>query len=292
MNPTILVTGATGNVGSEVVKLLRKKGIPFLAAVRKIREKNEIGLRPAECVEFDFLNSDTFRSAFAGIDSIFLIRPPALANPKKDMGPAIAAAKIAGVKRIVFISLLGVEKNPFVPHRTIEKMILRSGISYTFIRPSFFMQNLSTINAVDIKSSDEIFVPAGHGRTSFIDIRDIAAVASEALTKKCFENTALASTGGEALTYYELAAILTRVLGRPITYKNPSILHFFFTMRRRGLSVAFISVMIAIYTANKLGLADSVTTDVEKCLGRKPIQFEQFAQDYSDFWIGGGPTAL
>ncbi len=285
MNASILVTGATGNVGSEVVQILRSKGVAFRAAVQ-IGKENATGLHETECVHFDFLDSSTFGAAFTGVKSIFLMRPPALANPKKDMAPAIEAANKAGVRNIVFMSLLGAEKNQVLPHRKIENLIAASGMNFTFLRPSFFMQNLSSINAPEITTLNEILVPAGRGRTSVIDVRDIAAVAVEVLTQEGFENTALALTGGEALTYYELAEILTRVLGRPITYKNPSILRFILAMRKRGFNGAFVAVMTAIYTVNKLGLAASVTPDVERVLRRKPILFEQFATDYRDTWIG------
>ena len=148
------------------------------------------------------------------------------------------------------------------------------------------MQNLSSINAPDIVRSNEILVPAGQGRTSFIDVRDIAAVAAKVLTEDGYKNSSLALTGGKALTYFEIAAILTRVLGRPITYTNPSILRFIVAMRTRGLNSAVIAVMTAIYTVNKFGLAATVTPDVERVLHRQPILFEQFAADYRETWIG------
>ena len=106
------------------------------------------------------------------------------------------------------------------------------------------------------------------------------------LTNQGFENTALALTGSAAVTYSELAEILSRVLGRPIAFRKPSILRFILAMRKRGFTSAFIAVMALIYTVNKLGLAAAVTADVERVLRRKPILFEQFATDYRDTWIG------
>ena len=281
----ILVTGATGTVGSEVVKLLRAQNVSFRAAVRSVRDTNANGLDESACVSFDFLDARTFGPAFDGVTCMFLMRPPALANPKKDMAPAIEAARKAGVRKIVFMSLFGAETIPLLPHRTIERLIVTSHMDYTFLRPSFFMQNLSGMNAPDILRLNEILVPAGQGRTSFIDVRDIAAVAAKVLTEDGYKNSSLTLTGSQALTYFEIADILTRVLGRPITYTNPSILRFIVAMRARGLNNAVIAVMTAIYTVNTLGLAASVTPDVERVLHRQPILFEQFAIDYREAWI-------
>ena len=131
MNATILVTGATGNVGSEVVKALREKGLLFRAALWKIAEVKTFGLKAEESVHFDFLDSSTYEEAFKGVNAMFLIRPPALANPEKEMVPAISAAQEAGVSHIVLMSLLGAKNNLFVPHRKIEYLIRASGLSYT-----------------------------------------------------------------------------------------------------------------------------------------------------------------
>jgi uncharacterized protein YbjT (DUF2867 family) len=118
------------------------------------------------CVAFDFLQPETYAAAFAGQRAVFLIRPPTISDVKRYINPAVDAAVQAGVAHIVFLSLLGVEKNAFVPHHKIEAHLLASGIAYTFLRASFFMQNLSTTHREDIARHDENFVPAGHGKMS------------------------------------------------------------------------------------------------------------------------------
>lgn len=265
--------------------MLNQAGAPFRAAIRSVGDEKILGLRVEDCVHFDFLDPRTYGPTFEGIRTVFLVRPPNLANPKEEIEPAILHAQSAGVRHIVFLSLLGAEKNPFVPHHKIENLILASGIPYTFLRPSFFMQNLSTIHANEIKRINEILVPAGSGKTSFIDIRDVAAVAVVALTKESLKNKALTLTGPAALSYLEVAAILTRELGRPIAYKSPSILRFIRAMRKRRLNWPYIGVMSAIYAINRVGLAAKVTPDVGRILGREPICFKQFARDYRDVWL-------
>ena len=238
-----------------------------------------------EYTEFDFTQPSTFVSAFQGVKRVFLMRPPALSQVKTYMYPAIDSAIASGVEQIVFLSILGAESNPIVPHAKVEKYIQSVGIPYTFLRASFFMQNLSTTHRQDIQERNEIFLPAGKGKTSFIDVRDIAAVAVKALTESGHSDRAYSLTGSEALDYYQVAEIFTEVLGKPILYKNPSILKFAISMYKRGLEPQFIAVMIGIYTTAKLGFAGKLTTDTQEILQRAPISMRQFVEDYRGCWV-------
>ncbi len=278
--PRILVTGATGNVGSAILALLVAAGAPVLAAVRSEDTKVPSG---AKAVRFDFLDPGTF-TAFQGVERVFLMRPPAMGNARRDLGPAIAAMKAAGVQQVVFLSLLGAERNPVVPHRAVEQLLLESGMDWVFLRPSFFMQNLSTTHRDDIKDRNDVFVPAGKGRTSFIDVRDLAAVGAKALLEG-HRNVAYPLTGDEALSYAEVAHELSLALNRTITYSDPSALRFYRAWRERGQPRAFVLVMLAIYTTAKLGLAAKITDDTRRLLGRPAITFRQFAQDERQAWI-------
>ncbi|MEK4736884.1 MULTISPECIES: SDR family oxidoreductase [Bacillus] len=272
----ILVTGATGNVGGEVVKgLIQRKAI-FKVATRR---------REAEGVYFDFENRSSVKTALKGVTKLFLIRPPHLADAKKYFQPVIDAAKEIGVKQIVFLSLLGVEKNPIVPHAKIESIIKDSGIPYTFLRPSFFMQNLLSQHGDELRNEKIIEVPAGKGKTSFIDVRDIGEVAAKILTEEGHEFKAYALTGNEALTYYEVAAIISKTINKHIIYTNPSIFKFRKRMLQKGLNKEFIWVMIGIYTTAKLGLAKKVTSDLSNLLDRNPITMEKFVYDYKELFL-------
>lgn len=284
MPAPILVTGATGTVGAEVVSLLREKGRPFTAAVRDAEKaKMTLGADVA-CVRFDFKEPGTYGAAFDGVRKLFLVRPPALSNVRRDIAPALRAAQAAGIKEVVFLSIQGAERNPFLPHRQIEKRIEAAGLTHTFLRPSFFMQNLSTTHRAALQARAELFVPAGRGRTSFIDARDVAAVAARALVQKGHGNAAYELTGPEALSYYEVADVFTEVLGRPITYASPSLLAYALRMYRQGHPLGFVLVTTGIYAVVRFGGAARVTPEVERLLGRPATPLRTFVADYRGAW--------
>lgn len=276
----ILVTAATGNIGIFVVKELLKKGEQVKAAVRSLENNN----LDCEVVQFDFMNPATFNEALREVDRVFLVRPPQLANPKRDMRPFLEAVSAHNIMQVVFVSLLGVEKNPIVPHRKIEDMIREMKIPYTFLRPGFFMQNLSTTHQEEIRDRSEIFVPVAKAKTSFIDTRDIGAVAAHCLVEDKHINQSYTLTGDEAIDYYEVTEILSNVLERKIDYKNPGLLQFRRETIRRGIKKEFANVMTMLYLLTRMGTAKKITTDLEKLLGRKPISFKQFVNDHQKVW--------
>jgi uncharacterized protein YbjT (DUF2867 family) len=283
---SILVTGATGNVGQEVVRdLLRRSesqaGCHPIAATFDERDaaraRSLFGRIPT--VPFDFAKPETFAPAFAGVDKLFLMRPPQLADVARTLCPAIDAAQAAGVKHIVLLSLLGV--NPRVPHYQVEQKILASGLPYTFLRPSFFMQNLDTFYRDDIRVRDEIFVPAGKAKTSFIDVRDIGAVAGMALCEDGHLNRAYELTGSEALDYYEVAAMFSGAQGRRIRYTRPTPAEYAARQAALGVPEEFIQVMRMLYWTVRLGIGAKVTPELGELLGRPPITMAQYACDFA-----------
>jgi uncharacterized protein YbjT (DUF2867 family) len=281
----VLVIGATGNVGLEVVKELQKIGQPVRVAVHNLVKARELFKDGVEYAFFDFTLPATFEDTFKGVKRLFLMRPPNISNAQRDILPAIEAAKRAGVEQIVFLSLLGVENNKIVPHYKIEKLLEVAGINWTFLRAGFFMQNLDTTQRQDIKESNDIFVPAGRGKTSFIDVRDIGAVAALTLTQDGQLNKAYDLTGSEALDYYQIAEIFTQVLGRPVRYSKPSPVRFFWRWwRRRKTPLAFVLVMTVLYVTVALGRGGKISPQLNQILGRRPITMRQYVEDYKQVW--------
>jgi uncharacterized protein YbjT (DUF2867 family) len=286
MNGVILVTGATGNVGREVVAELLRAGRSVRVAVpaRELDAARERWGRAVEVVHFEFEEPTTFATAFDGVDGVFLMRPPHISAVKRIMDPAIRHAAERGGRHVVVLSVLGAGGNPLVPHHAMEKLIKRSGLPYTLLRPSFFMQNLSTQYREDIARRSEIYVPAGRGRTSFVDVRDIAAVVGRVMCQAEHFGHAYTLTGGEAHDYFEVAAILSEVLGRPVRYANPSPRRFRARLREQGTAADFIRVLRGIYLTARLGLAARVTAETELLLGRPPISLERFVRDHAPVW--------
>jgi uncharacterized protein YbjT (DUF2867 family) len=207
-----------------------------------------------------------------------------MADVAKSIKPLLDYATAHGVRHIAFLSLIGAEKNKVVPHAKIEALLLGGPAAYTLLRAGFFMQNLSTTHRQDIVEHDDVFVPAGKGKTAFVDTRDLAAVAALALTQAGHENKAYPLTGSESIDYFEVAAILSTVLSRPITYSDPSPLRFAARMRSRGEPWAYIAVTSAIYMTTRFGLAAPIHPELAQLLGRAPITFKEFARDEARVW--------
>jgi len=284
MKPEILVIGALGNVGSEVVKSLQKIGVPLRAAdlfPEKITDRFGAGV---EAVAFDFAKPETYPTTFSGIKKMFLLRPPQITNIQKMMVPALEAAKAAGVEHIVFLSLIGIEKNTVVPHYKVELWLQTSGLAFTFLRASFFMQNFNTVHRAEIRDQNMIEVPVSTAKSSFLDTRDIGAVAALALTESGHENQAYDLTGSEALDYYQVAELFSEKLGRKITYTNPSLLVFFIRLVRQGTKVIFAVIQTWLYNNTRKGMADTVTGEVKRLLGRDPTTLKQYIEDYKSSW--------
>lgn len=281
---TILITGASGNVGKAVAAALAAADV----AVRTAHRRADGGLGS---VVFDFTDPATPTAAFAGVDTMFLVRPPALANVKRDLLPAVAAARTAGVRNVVFLSLQGAERNRIVPHAHVESWLKTSGMSWTFLRPAFFHQNLSTTHAADIRDLNQIMVPAGGGATAFVDVEDVAAVAAAALLDRTrHSHRAWTITGTRTYTYSQIAETLTHELNRPIHYHRPGLLQYALHAHTAlAMPWAMVAVTTAIYTTARLGLAARLSDDVRTVLGREPIDFATFAHRERNAWA---PTNL
>lgn len=284
MNSNILVTGSTGNIGQYTAKTLYNKGAQVNCAVTSPDRARVFLDEGMKVIQFDFLDKTTYEVALEGVDRVFLIRPPMINNPG-DMYSFIDALKDSGIKHITFVSLLCVERNPFPPHYKIEKYIKSSNIPFTFLRPSFFMQNLNTAHLKDIKDNNDIFLPAGKAKVSFIDTRDIGeAAANVLLDPKKHQYKSYTLTGPEAVTYNEAANIFSEVLGRQITYSDPSIFKFRKTMIKNGVPKGFVNIMAILYLTTRFGMAKQVTHDLKELLEREPHSLKDYVKDHSHYW--------
>jgi len=278
----VLVTGATGNAGSKLVRVLVERGHKVRAGVRS-PEKASV-LTGAEIVPLDYARPETFAIALAGTESVFLVAPPLDPEAPGKLRPLIEAAQRAGVHQLVFLSAFGANHNEQAPLRIIEHAVMDSGISYVILRPNFFMENFSSgFLAPMIRQQGVIALAAGDGKTSFIACKDIAEVAAAAI-EQGLEKAELELTGPEALDHYEVAQIISEVSGRTVRYQPISEQEMLDGMRQAGLPEPALRYLAALYGAVRAGYAAPVTDTVTPVLGRPSTSFREFALESALAW--------
>ena len=279
----VLITGATGNVGLEILAALDKldHGLELFAGVRDTGDQDEKSSRPAaRKVKFDFTDLKTFLPALKGIDLLFLLRPPQISDVGKYFSPLIQSAKETSVKHIVFLSVQGVEKSKIIPHHKIEKLIVESEIRYTFLRPAYFMQNFTTTLRNDLVNKHRIYLPAGEAKFTIIDLKDLGAVAARIITAPQEHlNKSYALTNNEKLTFEEMADKLSHGLGRKIDYISPNLLQFFLTKKKEGMPTGFIFVMIMLHYLPRFQNTPKTTDCVKLITGRAAKTFYEFISE-------------
>jgi uncharacterized protein YbjT (DUF2867 family) len=273
----ILVTGASGTVGSEVVRALGERGARVRAGYRSRPQKLPAGV---ESVALDYERAETIRPALPGVETVFL-----LSNTVEPEKKVVDEIKRAGVKRIVKLSAFGAAEEAYSFarwHRAVERHIEASGLAWTFLRPNGFMQNVVNYMAETIRSQSAIYSSAADGAVSHIDARDIGAVGARVLTESGHEKKAYELTGPAGLTYGQIAEILSRVLGRTIRYVPISPEQYKQAAVGAGTPPGYADALVDLNRYYAEGKASRVTEAVRQIAGRDPIAFEQFARDHAD----------
>jgi len=287
LTETILITGATGTVGSEVVKQLSAKGenIIVKAAARSATDNTFENLNRVQVVQLDYDKPDSLAVALKGVDKLFLLTP-FQSNMVDLTSNLVSEAKKAKVKYIAKQSVMGADAEPGITpgrlHRQAEKIIEESGIPFTFLRPNFFMQNFVNYYSNLIRSQGAFYTPAGDAKVSFVDVRDIAAVAVKSLINDNQQKgSAYNITGGEALSYGQAAEILSKAVGKKINYVNVTDQDARKGMKDMSMDEWTIKSMIELFEITRAGYVSEISPIVEQVTGNKPITFSQFAKDYA-----------
>jgi len=278
---TYLVTGASGTVGSNIVKDLVAQGHQVRATTSR---KDATGKKGnVETVLVNLATGEGIAAALKGVDGAFLLAPPGYADQQKLLSPLVAEAKKQKTGKVVLMTAMGANAAD-TPFRRVEQELEASGLRYNIVRPNWFMQNFQTFWVHGINGDGKIALPAGTAKTSFIDTRDIAAVAVRLLTTNDQDNKAFDITGPESLTHAEVAEILSKETGRAIAYQDvdPDVLRK--GLLAGGVPADYTEFILVILDFLKQGYAERTTSEVKNLLGREPIRFAKYAKDSRSAW--------
>lgn len=273
----ILVVGASGTVGSELSRILVAQG----HTVVKTTSRQPTA---ADQVRLDLVSQAGLKAAFERIDCAFFLSPPGYVTQDALLAPLIDAAKAHGLQKVVMMTAMGADADEQSPLRKAERRLEASGLNYNIIRPNWFMQNFNTFWLPGIQTAGQIFLPVGAAKGSFIDARDIAAVAARLLTGAEFANRDFDLTGPRALNHSEVAAILTQVSGKVIGFTDITPEAMLQGLLAAGMPRDYSEFLVLILGYFRAGYAERTTESVQQITGQAPRSLEQYAKDYRASW--------
>lgn len=287
----ILVVGATGNTGRETVPRLLERGIAVRALSRDPERARALpGFGGAEIAAGDPARPETIEPAMQGVTKVFLIPPSGPGSDTSEQN-VIEAARRAGVRHIVKLSALCAD--PSAPSMALshnyraEEILKSSGVPYTILRPSSFMQNFLYYYSASIRGEGAVYQSLGEARMAIIDTRDIAEVAVKVLTSEGHEGKTYDLTGPEALTYAEAAEKLGAAIGRPVRYVDVPAAAYEQALVGFGLPPFVAAEVVNIYGRGpyREGKAGSVSSSVADLLGHPARSFSEFARDHAAYFL-------
>jgi uncharacterized protein YbjT (DUF2867 family) len=274
MTNKVLVLGANGNVGTPLIEALLAKGEHVKAASRTGQS-----IAGVEGAVFDLLEPLTYESVFDGVDRAYLMLPTGYTQSRELLTPLIEIAAKRKIK-VVMQSAFGVDADDSIPYRQAEIALEKSATPYVILRPNWFSDNFHTFWKTHIDQG-LITLPAGEGKTSFIDVRDIAACAASALTDDRFNGAAYDLTGPEALSYADAAEILSRAIGKPVTYKSIDDNSFIENLLGAGLPEDYAQFLASIFYPVREGWTSTVTDSVMQLTSHSPRPLNIYAKDHA-----------
>lgn len=280
----LLVTGATGNVGRVVLQRLIDSGFKPYAGVRDTQAaKARLELDCHYCV-FD-LEKELYPEKL--FDAVFLLRPPHLATSK----PFKSFLKsLSPVTKVVFLSVQGADKKTYLPHAKIEKLITELGLKHIFLRPSYFMENLTTTLWPELLRNKRIFLPSAGLKFNWIAISDIAEVAAIALTQE-LQTEALELCTDQQLGFQEIITLINALCGTRLSYESPSLFRFlaYSFKQRQGLS--FTLVMLLLHYLPRFSKGnEGIANDLEHVTGKPALSMEAFIRQSCQIFEQLKPT--
>ncbi|MFP4369273.1 MAG: NAD(P)H-binding protein [Candidatus Kapaibacterium sp.] len=283
MPDKVFVVGGTGNAGSEVAKKLASEGYIVLAASRNPGNVT-VWHKKIQPYEFDYNKPETYSDILKEMDYVFMHSPPAHPDNHKLMIPFIDKAIESGVKKIIFMSAMGVEFDENLPLRATEIHLEKSGSDYVVFRPNWFFQVFNSQYAGQINKTGRLMLPAGNAQISFIDTRDIAACTNAALKDNSLDNKAYTLTGPMPHSIDEVVKEISEVSGKNIQYKSAEADEFRQYLLEAGVPPESVDIVDRLFTVVRHGHANKVTDEVEKISGNKPRSLRDYVKDYRKYW--------
>jgi uncharacterized protein YbjT (DUF2867 family) len=275
----ILVTGSTGNVGTQLVKELVARYTPFRALVRTNMDAERLRAQGIETIIGDFAEPESLRVALQGIERVFLLCSSGPMQPALEE-TVVNEAKRAGVRHLVKLSILAADSQSecvfFRWHGQSEEAIQASGLEYTFLRPNSFMQSFVRDFAYSIAQEGEFRVPVADGKISFIDARDIAAVAAIVLRERGHEGRTYDLTGPVALSYADAATLLSVRLGKQVNYISVPANAARQEIWLQGMPLWLVDGLMALFDFARQGKAAVVSPVVKQVTKSNPRTLEAY----------------
>ncbi len=275
----ILIVGASGTVGSELVRQLRSKGHTVLRSTSQTQLE-------ADQVHLNLHTKAGLDTALVGIDKAFLLSPPGYVNQDELLIPLIDEARKLSLKKVVLMTAMGANAVDSTPFRQAEIHLEQSGLTYNIIRPNWFMQNFNSFWLHGILHAAKVALPVGEAKASFIDARDIASVAAVLLVDDArFANQHFDLTGPTAINHAQAAAHISDTIGKTIAFEDITPQAMRETLLGAGLPSDYTEFLLMILDYLKQGAAERTTDAVQTITGQAPRGFETYARDYRHAWV-------
>jgi uncharacterized protein YbjT (DUF2867 family) len=286
-DPSILITGATGSVGTHLIKYLSEKNVSFRVLARKSDRATKLSsIKGLELVYGDLADKNSVKNALQGIEKVFLLTNSSETAETLQLN-FVDAAKANGVRHIVKLSQLAATLHSPVRflryHAAVEQKIKELAMSYTFLRPNLFMQGLLGFKESIIKKG-MFFAAVGEAKISLVDVRDIAAVAAETLTTEGHDNKIYDITGPEAITHRQIADHFSQELKKAVKFIDvkPEDMHR--EVVKAGFPLWQADGLMEDYAHYARGEAAHVSSNVKNITGNSPRNFQTFIADYAPFF--------
>jgi uncharacterized protein YbjT (DUF2867 family) len=284
----VLVTGATAEIGQQVIRVLRRWEVPVRAGVTTTAAADELPSDVDPAI-LDVLDPATWRAAVAGCTAMFLGHPASFRDPRRLVQAFIDTARDRGVSQVVYLSVIGAGANHLLPHHAIEAHLNYRPGRWTILRAGVFAQHLGSAYRDDIVADDRIYVPAGDGRVAFVDARDVAEVAGLSFVDPGrHAGRAYTLTGPERRSFSDVAGILSDVLGRRIRYVPASIPGYALHLRRRGLDGGRIAVQTLAHAVLRRARS-AVDPTLAELLGWPGHTIHDYVVDHAALWAKPAP---